>query len=514
MARTDVLICGAGPTGLMLALRLARAGVRLRIVDPAAEPGTTSRALVVHARTLEFYRQMGIAEAFLRESLPFTSANFWVRGRHMARAVIGDMGKGISPFPFMVVCPQDRHERFLIAQLERAGLRVERGVEVAAFEQSEDGVTARLTHADGREEAQEASFLAGCDGAHSRVREVLGVGFPGGTYNRVFYVADVEATGPVMNNELHVALDDADFMAVFPLLGGRTARFVGSIEAASEDERTALRWKDVSDAAVKRLGVTVERVNWFSTYRVHHRVAGHFRKGRAFLLGDAGHIHSPVGGQGMNTGLGDAVNLAWKIASVVHGRSGMALLETYEPERVAFANRLVNTTDRAFVVVSSDTPLARFTRIRLTPVFVPFLLRFAAWRRFAFRTVSQTAISYRGSRLSAGQVGAVSGGDRLPWVELPAGTPFPDNFAPLDGLAWQAHVYGRPARGLVDECRELGLPLHEFAWDAAMARAGLTRDALYLIRPDGHVGLADAAGDPGVVARYLAMRGITTQRSS
>src|SRR4051794_11059823 len=183
----DVLVCGAGPTGLVLALRLVRSGVRVRIVDSAPEPGTTSRALVVHARTLEFYRQMGLADAFLAEGLRFTAVNMWVRGRRVARAPLGDIGKGLSPFPFLFVCTQDRHERFLIEQLRRAGVEVERPVKLVGFTQDEGGVTARLEGSCGSEEVR-AAYLAGCDGARSTVRDVLGVGFPGGTYERVFYV--------------------------------------------------------------------------------------------------------------------------------------------------------------------------------------------------------------------------------------------------------------------------------------------------------------------------------------
>src|SRR5947207_9625664 len=158
--------------------------------------------------------------------------------------------------------------------------------------------------------------------------------------------------------------------------------------------------------------VEVRDVHWFSTYRVHHRVADQFRKGRAFLLGDAGHIHSPVGGQGMNTGIGDAVNLAWKIADVVHGRADASLLDSYEPERIAFARRLVATTDQVFTGVTSDGPIARRVRLDIVPAVLPLLFRLAAARRFMFRTISQTAVTYRGSSLSEGSAGAVHGGDR------------------------------------------------------------------------------------------------------
>ena len=157
-----------------------------------------------------------------------------------------------------------------------------------------------------------------------------------------------------MNGELHVALDTSDFLAVFPLKEDGRARLIGTVRADAEHRHENLSWDDVSTRVIEWMRIDVERVNWFSTYHVHHRVADRFRKGRAFLLGDAAHIHSPVGGQGMNTGIGDAVNLAWKLAAVVHGRADASLLDSYEPERIAFARRLVATTDRAFTGVTSD----------------------------------------------------------------------------------------------------------------------------------------------------------------
>jgi 2-polyprenyl-6-methoxyphenol hydroxylase-like FAD-dependent oxidoreductase len=452
MSKAQVLIVGAGPTGLLLALWLARLGVGLRIIDKAPEAGTTSRALVVHARTLEFYRQLGLAEAVVGRGLEFTAANLWVRGRRVARVGFGAMGMGISPFPYMLIFPQDEHERFLIDRLAKLGVAVERPIEFLGLEDAGDAVRARLRGPDGTEEVCEAEYLAGCDGARSGVRDALGAGFPGGTYAHLFYVADAQGSGPVMNGELHVALDDTDFLAAFPLRGAERARLIGTAEAAG-DRHEALAWEDVSKNLLGRLGVRVERVNWFSTYHVHHRVAGRFRQGRAFLLGDAAHIHSPVGGQGMNTGLGDAVNLAWKLAAVLQGRAAPALLDTYEPERVAFARRLVATTDRAFTAVTSPGRLARFIRVRVVPRLLPALFRSVVVRRFMFRTVSQTAVEYRSSRLSEGRARRIRGGDRLPWAAPEtAATEQADNFTPLESLDWQVHTYGEAAPGIADLC--------------------------------------------------------------
>lgn len=227
MRSAQVLIAGAGPTGLVLALWLHRLGVRVRLVDKAAEPGTTSRALGVQARTLEFYRQLGLAEAVVGRGLPFGAANMWVRGRKAARAAFGGMGEGLSPYPYMLILPQDEHERVLVGRLAAEGVEVERRTELVTFEAPEDRVVARMRGADGEEEVCEADYLAGCDGARSRVREAIGAGFPGGTYAHLFYVADAEASGPVVDGELHVALDDDAFVAAFPMRGQRRVRLVG-----------------------------------------------------------------------------------------------------------------------------------------------------------------------------------------------------------------------------------------------------------------------------------------------
>jgi 2-polyprenyl-6-methoxyphenol hydroxylase-like FAD-dependent oxidoreductase len=511
----EILIVGAGPTGLILALWLNRLGVAIRIVDKAPAPGTTSRALGVHARTLEFYRQLGLAEALVDNGLEFAAANLWVRGEKAARAVFGEMGKDLSPFPYILIYPQDEHERLLIGHLADRGVEVERGTELVHIEARDDRVVARLRRPDGSEEVCEASYLAGCDGAHSAVREALQVGFPGGTYAHVFYVADVAASGPQINHELHVALDDADFLAVFPMKGEGRARLIGTVRREIEDRREALAWEDVSETVLARLRLTVQQVNWFSTYRVHHRVAGNFRRGRVFLAGDAAHIHSPVGAQGMNTGIADAVNLAWKLAAVLQGRATPALLDSYEPERMAFARRLVATTDRAFTAVTSPRPLARLIRVGIVPRVLPRLASLSVVRRFMFRTVSQIAVNYRASALSEGQAGGIRGGDRLPWIPPdPASGGAADNYAPLSSLDWQVHVHGKAGDGLAQACRARGLALHEFDWQPAAGRVGFKEGASYLVRPDGYVALADPTGSRAALEGYLARHALTPLRAA
>ena len=504
MASTEVLIAGAGPTGLVLALWLRRQGVTVRIIDRTDGPGTTSRALAVQARTLELYRQLDLADAVVERGYQVPAVNLWARGARAARVAFGSIGEHLTPFPFLEIYPQDEHERLLIGRLVELGVAVERRTELAGFTDSGGSVRVELRTPEGKSASAEARYLAGCDGAHSVVRQGLGMGFQGGTYRQVFYVADIEGAGAPINGELHVDLDEADFLAVFPLAGAGRARLIGAVRDERAGHPESLRFEDVSQRAIQHLGLVVKKVNWFSTYHLHHRVAAHFGRGRVFLLGDAAHIHSPVGGQGMNTGIGDAINLAWKLAAVLGGRADETLLATYEAERIGFAQRLVATTDRVFSLVSAQGRLADVVRTRLVPPLLAAGLALEPVREYLFRTVSQIMVNYRGTALSAGHAGEVHGGDRLPWVPDGAG----DNYAPLRAIGWQAHVYGRAADELRVECATHGLPLHVFPWNEAHGSAGLERDALYLLRPDTYVALAARGADSSTLTRYFAERGL------
>jgi 2-polyprenyl-6-methoxyphenol hydroxylase-like FAD-dependent oxidoreductase len=504
MSRVPVLIVGAGPTGLVLALWLTRSGVPVRIIDETAEPGTTSRALGVQARTLELYRQLGIAQEVVDAGNIVQAVNVWSGDSLRARIPFGNMSVGQSPFPFLLVYPQDEHERLLIHHLDALGVHVERNTKLAGFVQDADGVSATLTGPDGSESGCDASYIAGCDGAHSKVRETLGIGFPGGTYAELFYVADVDASGPFDTREPYVSIDGFDFVAIFPLREDGRVRLIGRVREAPGNDPHAVTFDDVSMNAIGRMHLVISKVNWFSTYKVHHRVVDSFRTGRAFLLGDAAHIHSPVGGQGMNTGIGDAINLAWKLAAVVKGEVAAPLLDSYEPERIGFARRLVATTDRAFTFVTNQTRVFSALRGFLIAIVLPVALKLDAVKRLMFRTISQIGIKYPMSFLSAGRAGNVRGGDRLPWVPMGAA----DNFTPLASMAWQAHIYGEPRSGARAMCAELRVPLHIFTWTPEAERAGLARSALYLVRPDGYVALADRDGSAAGLRAYLTGRGL------
>ncbi len=499
---TQVLIVGAGPTGLMLALGLAARGVRFRIVDKKAGPGEASRAMVVQARTLEFYRQLGFAEAVVAEGIRIERLHIRKHGKEAAAIDIKDIGTGISPYPFVLGYPQDDHERFLVGRLRKLGFEVEWNTALDSLTQDAAGV--RATLASG--ETVEIDYLCGCDGARSVVRESLQLGFPGGTYAHMFYVADVKVAGP-FQVDLSMNLDAEGFVLVLPVRSRGVQRLIGVVPEALS-ARDDLSFDDIRVRVEQLSGVRVEELNWFSSYRVHHRVADRFRAGRCFVAGDAGHVHSPVGGQGMNTGIGDAFNLAWKLADVLAGHAGASLLDTYETERIAFARSLVATTDRAFQNVIGLGIGSRMLRGWIVPHVMPTLVRFKTLRRLMFDLVSQVRIEYRASALSEGSAGKVHGGDRLPWVDIARDG---DNFAPLRSLDWQVHVYGDLQPALRDECTRHDLAAHAFPWRPQAGTAGLQRDAVYLVRPDGYVAWASGQQDPAALVDYLrrkALRGV------
>ena len=499
MSDTEVLIVGAGPTGLVLALWLTKQGVPVRIVDKAAASGTTSRALAVHARTLELYRQLDLDGPVAEKGYTVPGARLWIGGKEAARVPFEKLVSDLTPYGFLHIFPQDEHERLLIDRLETLGVKVERPVELLDYTERADGIEARLCGPDGSQSRTTAKFIAGCDGARSKVREVMGSGFPGGTYAQVFYVADVEGDGAAFNGDLNIDLEESDFIAIFPLADKGRIRLIGAIRPDEKKNLEMLKFDDISDRAVQALQLKVKKVNWFSVYHVSHRVAEHFRKGRSFLLGDAAHIHTPVGGQGMNTGIGDAINLAWKLKAVLAGQAEDSVLDTFETERRAFAVRLVNTTDQGFKFVASSGHLAEIVRHRIAPILLPQIIKFGTVREFIFRTISQITLNYRGKGLDEGHVGSVHGGERLPWVR---GAGF-DNYDALKRIDWQVHVYGDAHDALKRWCDDRGIPMQAYRWNEVMGEAGLKKDALYLIRPDTYVAFASTTQDTVGIDNFL-----------
>ncbi|PGH05854.1 hypothetical protein AJ79_06696 [Helicocarpus griseus UAMH5409] len=502
MARTPVLIVGSGPSGLVLALWLRKQKVPFRIIDRGEFRASNSRAIVMHARTLELYHKLGVTEAVIAGGRQAKATNVWIQGIHRVRIPIGEIAKGLTPHPFVHIYPQDRHEKLLEEKLAEEGVVVERHTELVNFADHGDHVSYNLLHNDTQEKEEncEAEYIIGCDGASSTVRRGLDVSFPGGTYRQLFYVADVEASGPVANGEVHASLHSSDFFLVFPYDGGSRLRIQGIASDKADVSPETLKLEDILGTAIDSLKIKLQKVNWISTYHVHHRVASHFRKGRAFLVGDAGHIHSPAGGQGMNTGIGDAVNLAWKLVAVVHGHADESLLNSYEEERIPFARTLIHKTDRAFSLATSEGFLADIVRNHLMPLILPVVTRIPKATDYAMRSLSQIHINYSGTASVGGVAGQVHGGDRLPYTTANG----LDNHATLSPIAWQVHVYGTPKDDMSEWCKTKGVALHVFDWTAEYEGVGFARDAAYLIRPDSYVGYANPSGLPREFDEYLA----------
>ncbi|KAJ6112051.1 hypothetical protein N7523_008112 [Penicillium sp. IBT 18751x] len=500
---TDVLIAGGGPTGLVLALWLYKQGVKFRIVDPGTGPVQNSRALVVHARILELYRQLDLADDLLELGYKLPATNVWVEGQHRAHISLWDFGKELTPYPFLLIVPQDVHERVLEQRLNSHGIFVERRTKLESFVDKGPSITAKLVRQDdGTEMTCEAKFIVGCDGAHSVVRHEIGAKYEGDTYVPLFYIVDLEfeeQDSPLLNGEANLSFVEDTFNLILPYGQGQRVRLIGTTipkvngrhkDHDSTEPHPKVTFEDVLPDIQRASKIEIKKKNWFSPYRCHHRVSSIFHKNRAFLVGDAAHIHSPVGGQGMNTGIMDAINLAWKLATVIKQDSmtdeaKTRLLQSYEPERRAFALSVVGATDRGFTLLTSPGFLSHMLRVWVIPYVAPLVLRFKFARMEIFKRASQLVCSYRGSPLSQEAKGSetVQPGDRMPWAKTEAS----DNFATLGYLCWQLHVYGESQPELSTWCQKMNVRVHVFNWDKLYDGVGLKRDAAYLIRPDHYV---------------------------
>lgn len=512
---TDVLIVGAGPTGLMLANQLVRRGVRVRIIDRHSGPARETRALGVQARTLEIYAQLGIVAEALKLGRRGTGANIWAGGRHMGNVPLTAAGQGETPYPMILILGQDNNERLMGARLRELGLAVSWNAELVGLEEHADGVMVRIKEPGGHVSESRVPWVAGCDGAHSAVREMSDIKFPGAPYEHTFYVADTEMTGNMIPDQVNVYLLRAGFHLLFPMRGADHWRIVGIVPEALR-AAPDLTFEAVAPSVRREAGegFAFRSCSWFSVYRIHHRAAARFRSGRCFVLGDAAHVHSPVGAQGMNTGLQDAYNLAWKLALVIQGRADAALLDSYQAERLPVAQRLLRTTDRAFRLVVSDNPLAGILRTQVLARIAAFAMSRPLIQRAAFRIVSQTGIHYRNGPLSQSTAAlprhAPQAGDRFPWLHLKlrAGGALEDSLAALADTQFNLILIGQDAAA-AELPAEAGLvAVHVLPNDPGnlkeLTRVGIPPLAYYLLRPDGHVGLCGSQLPRGALRAYLA----------
>lgn len=484
---TDVLIVGAGPTGLMLAYWLARLGIQPLVIDKKEGPTRESRAIGVQARTLETYDMLGIVEHALPQGVMVTRFDMLINQRAEGHIKFGDLGKGFSPYPYFFAMGQNKTERLLLQQFTEAGGMVRWGTTLGDLSPTDEGVCVELHSASGQSETVQARYVCGCDGASSQVRHALGIGFPGETYAQRYFVTDVQDATLQTEGEVRVSIGEGLFYGIFPMPGKNHYRIIAFIPPDLLD-KPDLTFEDVRPYVERDTKIRATDTFWFATYNSHHRMAERFRCERVFLLGDAAHIHSPAGGQGMNTGLMDATNLGWKLAAVLKGEADERLLGSYEPERMAFARQLLATTDQAFTVVTSPRPAFRVFRSVIAPTLLPVLFRSPQVRRLFFFLVSQTRVHYRKMPISRGAAGRVHAGDRLPWVQWSGGG---SNYDALRTLKPHVQVYGTVSPEVERFARQHPeFPLRRFSFTPEAARAGLRAGAFYLLRPDGYVAYA------------------------
>jgi 2-polyprenyl-6-methoxyphenol hydroxylase-like FAD-dependent oxidoreductase len=530
IATTDVLIVGAGPTGLTLAAQLHRFGVTARIVDRRLDRAHESRALVMQPRTLETLRGLGIAETLIGRGNDAVQLRLHFGERVIATRLF-DIGLEDTAYPFLLFISQAETEAILNEHLAAAAVHVERGAELVAATTGAKDVVCTLRGQDGATEHVRTRYLIGCDGAHSSVRQSAEIPFEGALYPQTFLLADLDVDGELEPNACHAFLGADGMLLFFPLGTPASWRMqtVRPASTAADDgdlERREPPLAELQAICDRFTGGTLRPHDpvWTTYFRLQHRQAARYRADRVFLAGDAAHVHSPAGAQGMNTGIQDAWNLGWKLALVSRGLADDTLLDSYEPERLPVGRFVLRFSDRASSIAISDSRIVRLIRTQIAPRLVPRLVRFGRGRRFGFRTISQLAINYRDSpSVKEGAPPLRRGpkaGDRLPDARVERnGRPGWLHEA-LAGPSCQLLLCGPPAAwdgeqlaAIADAYRDV-VAVHRLTREdaagviydvdgEAFAHLGLEVEAQYLVRPDGYIAYRSAGTDLRGVERYL-----------
>jgi 4,5-epoxidase len=513
LARPDLLIVGAGPTGLAMALFARRAGLEPRIVDAAAGPSRYSKAMGLQYRVSELLDYLGLAEKFRAAGTEPGLVSMFAGEKRLLSLAFADFsdlaGRGAF-VPVGIMIPQSETERLLGEALAARGVAVEWGCELVGLAQDEREAAATLRRADGRLEEARAPWLVGCDGAHSAVRKLAGLTFEGKSYPLSFVIADVKSRWPADHDSVHVWFHADGSAAAMPLPGAHRWRLFVETTQQKPAAGAEIAFADVCRLMAERTGargVDFGECLWRSEFRINCRMVDRFRAGRVFVAGDAAHIHSPTGGQGITTGLQDAANLAWKLGRVLGG-APEALLETYGAERLVHARAVLAETDRNTRIFIAPTRSLRLLRDWLV---LPLLRRPGLQRRLV-RRLSQLDMNYRASPLTRHESGgwrrgpSVRAGDRAPDVAFRLGAAERTLFSLLRPGRLVA-LLGSAAPGAAstaEALRRIGVDAYLVA-DGATAPdpehtlidahgdfARLYRmhgDFICIIRPDGYVGL-------------------------
>lgn len=415
-----VLIVGAGPSGLMMAAQLLRYGIQPLIIDNKKGPTDQSRALAVQSRSMEIYRQMGLSDRALQEGIQAESLSVQNDDGELVNLSLKNLGKNSTLFPFVHLFEQSKNERLLLSFLTQNCCPVYWDTTLEDLFQEENLLKAHLKSSD-KNSIITADWLIGADGAHSAVRKMLQIDFKGDAYANQFFLADVKFDQAFADHQVTLKLGNTSFTGLFPMKGENRFRVIATLPPRFADQQK-VDFEDVEADLAKSLpqNITIKKCNAFSIYKLHHRMAEKFRHKNSFLIGDAAHIHSPAGGQGMNTGLQDAYNLAWKLAGVINQNYQPEILESYAAERMPVARKLLNTTDKLFNFINSQNVLKRFFRNQLLPGLVRFFWKQKNLREFGFETISEIGISYRDSKinLNLSKAKKVKAGDRLPYLKV------------------------------------------------------------------------------------------------
>ena len=507
---TDVIIIGAGPTGLSLACQLIRYGIDFIVVEKNESFTRFSKAIGVQARTLEIYDQLGLAQPAIERGQIADKLRLLEGGEVRGEMLLGQFGQGLSEFPYVLMLEQSKNEELLYEYLRNHGRDVLWETELESFTQNESGVTAQVKTISGESQTIHGKYLVGCDGASSLVRHVLGLTFEGSTFERLFYVADARVDWELAHDAIHVALASDVFTAFFPMKGEHRYRIVGTFPESKNQEEGEVVYEEIEREIKERSKIALEisDVRWFSLYKVHSRRVNKFREGRCFAAGDAAHIHSPAGAQGMNTGIGDVYNLAWKLAFVIKGLASEKLLDTYNEERLANAKRLLESTDRMFELAAGDNWLLSLIRTTIFPPVANFVTSIDAVKKRLFPLISQIGITYRRFSLSKhtdDEAHDIKAGDRLPYFVVDGDSIFHKLNEPKFHLL--LFTNGGTKQALCEEFeREFGdragcltVPLDE----RVKAIFEKQQEFIVFLRPDNHIAFISSEISPALVQEYL-----------